>query len=472
MRDGDWAVMRHARSAPSQAVEGRVVLVESPGDGAGHQYQIKRLRRRDGRWLLTSDNPEGPTFEGSEDTTVIARLERVIRPEELAPTPGTVLREDDLAKAFGLEELVPATGRHGGHLFFFIDKKGMLEAPDRLRVALDGRRPSETAFVLARRDDGFRYIGIGHYRDDENRWQIPDVDFATWRRWGEGREASRALPDGALSRAQLVADALLALPESDRWIENREGRRARVLGASQGGGLRIDGGEDGFRARTVSLLDLAWVVVADDDVREHGGLLDEARVNRLRYLEGTPKGSTRWIDTGWALAAWEKGKTLVRAPAGDAGVARKVRDDDGREIDATFRVEPVGDRMTIVFESRGGTRGSKDERNTEYDTGLRKLLERLNARGLALDDALVDSNVAATLSDDERRIEAAYPLRIDDVDAVRRQLRAGQARVGRAPGAKGAGNSTKRIRLFVHAPGWSQSDLGRYLETGTASDDG
>jgi hypothetical protein len=33
-----------------------------------------------------------------------------------------------------------------------------------------------------------------------------------------------------------------------------------------------------------------------------GGILDEARVNRLRYLEGTPKASTRWIDTGWAIA--------------------------------------------------------------------------------------------------------------------------------------------------------------------------
>ncbi len=149
MRDGDWAIMRQARSAPSSAVENRVVLVQVPGEGFGHQYQIKRLRKTGGGWVLASDNPDGPTFEGSEDMAVIARLERVIRPEELAPTPGTVLREDDLAKAFGLEELAPTTGRHGGHLFIVIDKKGMLEAPDRLRVALDGRRPSETAFVLA-----------------------------------------------------------------------------------------------------------------------------------------------------------------------------------------------------------------------------------------------------------------------------------------------------------------------------------
>ncbi len=42
-------------------------------------------------------------------------------------------------------------------------------------------------------------------------------------------------------------------------------------------------------------------VVARDDVGQEGGVLDEARVNRLRYLEGTPKESTRWIDTGHAI---------------------------------------------------------------------------------------------------------------------------------------------------------------------------
>jgi hypothetical protein len=62
----------------------------------------------------------------------------------------------------------------------------------------------------------------------------------------------------------------------------------------------------------VSLVDFAWVVVAADDVAEHGGILDESRVNRLRYLEGVPKGSTRWIDTGWAIAARQTTKDHVR----------------------------------------------------------------------------------------------------------------------------------------------------------------
>ncbi len=38
-----------------------------------------------------------------------------------------------------------------------------------------------------------------------------------------------------------------------------------------------------------------------------GKHVDEAGLNALRYLDGTPKGSTRWIDTGWALALTEGG---------------------------------------------------------------------------------------------------------------------------------------------------------------------
>jgi hypothetical protein len=74
-----------------------------------------------------------------------------------------------------------------------------------------------------------------------------------------------------------------------------------VIGEAAQGGLRIDGGPGGFAERTTSLTDLAWVLVARDDVAKHGGVLGEARVNRARYLEGTPKEATRWIDTGWAL---------------------------------------------------------------------------------------------------------------------------------------------------------------------------
>ncbi len=324
LHDGDWAVMRIARSAPSGALLDRVVLVQVPGEAFGSQYQIKRLRRHDNRWLLTSDNPTGPTIEPREDMAVIARLDRVVRPEALAPAIGTGIEEVDLPTRFGLESLETRSGRHGGHLFIFVDRKGLLEAPDRLRYTPVPLRPGETAFALAKREDGtWRYLGVARRAQEEGTWQFPAADFATWRAWGEGREVSRRLPEGALARAQLGVDAMLALPEEACWITQSGGRRARVLGAAPRGGLRVDGGEGGFTERTVSLQDLAWIVIADDDVGEHGGLLDEERVNRLRYLEGTPKSSTRWIDTGWALAVWVTAKGLVRGQmAGESALAR------------------------------------------------------------------------------------------------------------------------------------------------------
>src|SRR5262245_8701285 len=96
LRDGDWAIMRLSRGQPPSGLENRVVLVEvDSGEGAS-RYQIKRLRRAGGNWLLTSDNAEGPTIEAGNEMVVIARLERVISPSELAPPVGTPLTEPEL----------------------------------------------------------------------------------------------------------------------------------------------------------------------------------------------------------------------------------------------------------------------------------------------------------------------------------------------------------------------------------------
>jgi cold shock CspA family protein/SOS-response transcriptional repressor LexA len=312
LHDGDWAVMRVCRGEPTSALENRVILVETR-IGALASYQIKRLQRQGSQWLLASDNPSGPTIDAGPATVPIARLERIVSPSDLAPTIGTVMNESELATRFGFEELEPVSGRHQGHLFIFLNENGQLLEPDRLRYDADPR-PSETAFVLARRsaDATYRYVGVARQTEDPSVWSIPDVDYATWREYGSGREVTRRLPEGATARAQLTVDALLARNEPDRWLQRTEGNRARVIGAAARGGLRIDGGPGGFAERTVSLLDLAWVVFAADDVAEHGGVVDESRVNRLRYLEGVPKGSTRWIDTGWAIAAWEATRDDVR----------------------------------------------------------------------------------------------------------------------------------------------------------------
>ena len=438
------------RGGSASAVDGRVVLTEVPSAAFGSRYHIKRLVQRDGRWALVSDNPEGPTIEITADTTQVARVERVVRPEDLAPPIGTVINDDALAESFGVSELMARSGRHDGHLFVFIDAKGVLEAPDRLRFTPDRVRPSETAYVLTKQEDGaWQYRGVARSLED-GLWRIPDVDFATWRLWGEGRSASRLLPDGALARAQLGVDALMALEA--RWVSQGGGARARILGLADRGGLRLDGGDGGFRERTVSLTDLAWVVVADEDVRANGGVLDEERVNRARYLDGTPKGSTRWIDSAWAIAAWQRAKPLIREVVARGDVPeRKVRRRGGKEIDATFRVEPTGDGLSVVIESRGGTKGSAAERNVDYNEGFELVLERLGAAGMQIVDAVVDSGSTDALGHEERRlqIEPGYPLVISDAAALRRAMSKAQPAVGRKPGARGSGNSTRRVRLFV-----------------------
>lgn len=42
-------------------------------------------------------------------------------------------------------------------------------------------------------------------------------------------------------------------------------------------------------------------LAAQDNVQRHGGVLEEARVDWLRDLAGTPNGSTRWIETVGAI---------------------------------------------------------------------------------------------------------------------------------------------------------------------------
>lgn len=54
------------------------------------------------------------------------------------------------------------------------------------------------------------------------------------------------------------------------------------------------------------------MLAAADDASTNGGEVDEGRVNRLRYLLGTPKESTRWIDTGWAIAIWKETEARLR----------------------------------------------------------------------------------------------------------------------------------------------------------------
>lgn len=74
------------------------------------------------------------------------------------------------------------------------------------------------------------------------------------------------------------------------------------------------------------------------------------------------------------------------------------------------------------------------------------------------------------MAHEERRVLVPgqpYPLVIDDPAALGRNLGSGQARVGRAPGARGSGNRTRRIRLFLTGTSVeSATELARFLARG------
>nr|WP_153822551.1 DEAD/DEAH box helicase family protein [Polyangium spumosum] len=301
IRDGDWLVMRFARGQSREGIKGKIALVEVQDPQLGASYLVKRVVQDDARWVLRSENHAFPAIDATAHMVPIAMLVEVVKPEALGPEVGATIEEEKLAEAFGISG-PPRTGRIDGHLFLLIEEKGRLVAPDRIRFPGIERRPGETAFVLTRADgsEAWRYAGVARFMEDDGAWACAGIDLPTFRALGEGREASRTLPRSIEERARRLVEDLLHEKGAGAVVE-REGKRFRIVGPAKRGGLRIDGGPGGFEERTVSLTDIGWVLAALSEVNDDPRRLDEELVHRQRYLEGTSKGSTRYIDTGWAI---------------------------------------------------------------------------------------------------------------------------------------------------------------------------
>ena len=141
-------------------------------------------------------------------------------------------------------------------------------------------------------------------------------------------------------------------------------------------------------------------------------------------------------------------------------------DDEGAVLDAEYHVEPDGQALALILESRGGGEaGSNRPRHPDYNRALSTLLHRMARLDTVLVDGLVDSTStrALGLPEPERRI-ADGPVRLrqePDLEALRHRMGAAQARVGRSPESSGGGNRTKRIRLRVEVPGFATTDAER-----------
>jgi hypothetical protein len=139
---------------------------------------------------------------------------------------------------------------------------------------------------------------------------------------------------------------------------------------------------------------------------------------------------------------------------------RPIFDSRGQDTGATFGVEPRGRALTIRFDSRGTTAGTR-----AYRAGLVLLLTRLADLGAEISDVAVDSLTVKNLSRADRRLKLSgrkYPLAFPrrgggvgpdvvahEVEALRKSFHTAAAKVGRPVGARGGGNGTKKLRLYV-----------------------
>lgn len=137
----------------------------------------------------------------------------------------------------------------------------------------------------------------------------------------------------------------------------------------------------------------------------------------------------------------------------------RVFDEEGREIDATFILDAEGAGYSLVMESRGGTKGTSKAKNSQYAQGLTLLIGRLAKLDGSIQDALLETARTTGLSADDRRLRLdgfKYPIHLRGLDpeTLRLELARAQGRTGRTDAAaKGFGNGTKRIRLYITVPG-------------------
>ena len=129
-------------------------------------------------------------------------------------------------------------------------------------------------------------------------------------------------------------------------------------------------------------------------------------------------------------------------------------DDSGNPIDSYFEAQSG----QLILHSRGGTFGSPQARNTQYNTALRMLLDRISRSELIPLGAWVDSSRVQELPLEQRQI--LFPEDRDTPPSnLFTVLSKRMAQVGQAPSARvSGGNSTKRIR-FAFAGNPSEEDI-------------
>lgn len=133
-----------------------------------------------------------------------------------------------------------------------------------------------------------------------------------------------------------------------------------------------------------------------------------------------------------------------------------VYGDDGKPIQSHFSIDGDGDRVLITLESRGGTIGSKNERNRGYSAGLKLVLERLGSTGCRLEEASLAAK-SSSLAGLERDVEPqgfTLPVTLSPFIDEAELATALQRALGNVGSKRklGSGNTTRRLQLVVTTP--------------------
>ncbi|MCA9693580.1 MAG: hypothetical protein KC636_28550, partial [Myxococcales bacterium] len=180
----------------------------------------------------------------------------------MTPAVDAIIETRALREHFGVSAVPkPPASVVAGVGFLMLDRRGALRSPT--EVALPSLSAVQTAHVLAAEPSGthWRYLGAATWTAKAGVWVCEEVDHDAWARFGVGRSVSRTPPEWGVAAARAFTAALVGKGTLPRPVISG-GRTLRVLERTSSGGLRVDGGAAGFRPRSISVTDLAWVLVA------------------------------------------------------------------------------------------------------------------------------------------------------------------------------------------------------------------
>ena len=154
----------------------------------------------------------------------------------------------------------------------------------------------------------------------------------------------------------------------------------------------------------------------------------------------------------------------------------------GEPLNARCSVSASLLRLAVHLESAGGTKADAPRKNADYGLGLVAILERAAKSAAQLLDVYLDAQTADVQSAPmaDRRLDLSpfdYPVSLapSDVKLLASLIRERQRGLVRKDGAKGPGNSERRLALVF---GWdavpegvAPEDLAAALISGEASDE-